>query len=495
MKKIIIIGAGIAGLTAGIYARMNGFEAEIFEMHSKPGGECTGWQRGEYHFDNCIHWLMGSKKNIPLNLLWKAIGALDESVNIVNLETFFSYDSGEKIYHIYRDLDRLQKHLIEQAPEDKKMIVRFCRDAKKYIRLEMPVEKPFDMFGRKDIFKLMLKMLPLMGVMSKYDKINVGELSQSFKNPGLKKTIASLIPSQYKASSLLATLASLHQNDSGWPQGGSLAMSKRVADKFLNLGGKINYRSKIEKVIIENKTATGIRLADGNTFFADYIVAAADAHEVIYNLLGNEYSNKEIDTLFSDNINYPIYSTAYVYLGVESDLSKYPHSLFFDLKNPIDSGGIIHKKIGVKHYCYEPSFAPKGSSILSISFNSDYSWWKEKSKNPDDYEKEKKKLLDEVTTVIEEKFPEARGKIRKTDVGTPLSFERYCKAYQGAWMSWAQTPGGKIRFITGEFPELENFYLTGQWLMPPGGLPTAVMTGNWTIQRICKKENMDFIKD
>jgi phytoene dehydrogenase-like protein len=40
-KKIIVIGAGIAGLSAGCYARMNGYDAEIYEMHDKAGGLCT----------------------------------------------------------------------------------------------------------------------------------------------------------------------------------------------------------------------------------------------------------------------------------------------------------------------------------------------------------------------------------------------------------------------------------------------------------------------
>ena len=40
-EKIAIIGAGISGLSAGCYARMNGYDAEIYEMDSKPGGLCT----------------------------------------------------------------------------------------------------------------------------------------------------------------------------------------------------------------------------------------------------------------------------------------------------------------------------------------------------------------------------------------------------------------------------------------------------------------------
>jgi uncharacterized protein with NAD-binding domain and iron-sulfur cluster len=43
-KTLIIIGAGIAGLATGCYARMNGYDVRIFEMHDKPGGMCTSWQ-------------------------------------------------------------------------------------------------------------------------------------------------------------------------------------------------------------------------------------------------------------------------------------------------------------------------------------------------------------------------------------------------------------------------------------------------------------------
>jgi phytoene dehydrogenase-like protein len=59
-QSIIIIGAGIAGLSAGCYARMNGYDATIFELHSQPGGLCTAWNRKGYTFDGCIHYLFGS---------------------------------------------------------------------------------------------------------------------------------------------------------------------------------------------------------------------------------------------------------------------------------------------------------------------------------------------------------------------------------------------------------------------------------------------------
>ena len=339
MKKIIIIGGGIAGLSAGVYSLLNGFETEIFEMHSKPGGECTGWSRGDFHFDNCIHWLMGSKKGTALHKLWETVGALDGSIDIVNNKTFFSYQSGGKIVNIYRDLDRLQEHLLDIAPEDKDFIIEFCRDTKKFIKLDMPVDKPLDMYTKMDLLKLIFKMLPIMGTVQKYEKLSIKELALKIKNPLLRTVFSAMIPENYKATSLPSTLASLHINDSGWPAGGSLALSKRVAKRFEGLGGKIHYKSKVEEILIENGTAKGIRTSDGSTFFADYIIAAADGHEVIYDILGGKYIDETINTLYTDSKTYPIYSSVYISLGIEADLSKYPHTLYFDTKYPVGFRG------------------------------------------------------------------------------------------------------------------------------------------------------------
>ena len=64
---------------------------------------------------------------------------------------------------------------------------------------------------------------------------------------------------------------------------------------------------------------------------------------------------------------------------------------------------------------------------------------------------EKERITKEVIEAFTEKFPESEGKIKKIDMATPVTYERYCNAYRDAWMSWAPTPGAKIRFITGIF--------------------------------------------
>ncbi|NTU55474.1 MAG: NAD(P)/FAD-dependent oxidoreductase, partial [Anaerolineales bacterium] len=75
-KSVIIIGAGVAGLAAGCYARMNGYRAVIFELHDLPGGLCTAWERRGYIFDGCIHYLFGSGEGQPFHDMWLELGAV-----------------------------------------------------------------------------------------------------------------------------------------------------------------------------------------------------------------------------------------------------------------------------------------------------------------------------------------------------------------------------------------------------------------------------------
>ena len=82
MKKVIIVGGGISGMAAGIILQNSGFETEIYEKNPVAGGELTGWKRDGVYIDNCINYLMCSKKGSAMNELWHEIGMLDDSVKM-----------------------------------------------------------------------------------------------------------------------------------------------------------------------------------------------------------------------------------------------------------------------------------------------------------------------------------------------------------------------------------------------------------------------------
>lgn len=493
MKKLIIIGAGIAGLTAGVYGKLNGFNTEVYEMHTLPGGECTGWKRKDYYFDGCIHWLVGSKSGNSLNNVWKEVGALDDTVKIINHDIFYSYEEDGKCVYLYRDIAKLKTHLMQIAPEDSKMIAYLCKAINAFKCIEMPTEKPYDMMKGFDMAKMMVKMLPAMKYMPKMEKTTIGELANKFKSPILKNALTVLIPEYFKATALIATIASMADGDSGWPEGGSLAMAKRVEAKYKSVGGEVFYKSRVKKVLVEAGRAKGILLEDGTERYADYVISTADGHATLFDMLDGKYLTDDLKTLYSDSESYPVYTTVQVSLGVNCDLSEYPHSRFIAVSPEVDGGGKTNNYLGFRHFCYDKTLMTEGKSALITVFSADFNWWKEKYADTEAYKGEKERIARNIQAVAQKYYPELINKIEVIDVATPMTYVRYCNAWQGAWMSWATTPKGKIRYVPGDLPGVDCFYLAGQWTQPPGGLPTAVTTGRWVIQRLCGLEGKNFI--
>jgi phytoene dehydrogenase-like protein len=81
-KKVAIIGAGLAGLSAGIYLQKSGVTTEIFELAPWAGGVCTAWVRQGYRFDGCIHWMVGTKPGTSIHKLYLEVGALTPDTQI-----------------------------------------------------------------------------------------------------------------------------------------------------------------------------------------------------------------------------------------------------------------------------------------------------------------------------------------------------------------------------------------------------------------------------
>ena len=96
-----------------------------------------------------------------------------------------------------------------------------------------------------------------------------------------------------------------------------------------------------------------------------------------------------------------------------------------------------------------------------------------------------------MTKRIEDSLPALRGKLEWLDTWTPLTYERYCNAYHGSYMSFVTTPAGKSVRLKGQLKGIKNLYLAGQWTSAPGGLPVAAASGKFAVQRILKKQKRD----
>jgi phytoene dehydrogenase-like protein len=127
--------------------------------------------------------------------------------------------------------------------------------------------------------------------------------------------------------------------------------------------------------------------------------------------------------------------------------------------------------------------------MTTVLTDEEFEFWKNLKQNSEQEYKEKKaEIARWVADGITDTFPELKGKVEMTDVATPLTFNRYCNSYHGAYMGFIQGGDAKQTFHKGTINGIENLYLAGQGVLPNGGLPMAVIAGKFAVQRICKKE-------
>ena len=146
MKKAVIIGGGIAGMTAGIYLQKEGYQTEIFEKNAVAGGQCTGWKREGFWIDNCIHWLTGTKEGSGLHELWKEIGALGNEIEVYEKPMFFSSKLNGQTLTFWRDKERTRLEMLALSPEDEEEINKLIEYVGFAESMTVPVERNMEIW-------------------------------------------------------------------------------------------------------------------------------------------------------------------------------------------------------------------------------------------------------------------------------------------------------------------------------------------------------------
>lgn len=490
MKDIIIVGAGIAGLSAGIYACQSGFNVKIYESHSIPGGASTSWRRKGYLFEGGMHWLTGSSSKLALNKCWNEVNALNDNVKIHNKDIFLSVEHEGKVVNLYTDIVKLEKHLLEVAPEDEKEIRKLIKDLKSFANFEMPIK---DIKGVKVKYKTPtsiykgLSMLPLLPKMNFYMNQTVKEYAERFTNPLLILLIKNIVLEEFKAISLIATLATVTSGDGGYPEGGSLGMANRMANYLKKLGGKIEYGKKVSKVIIKNDAACGVVIEDEEVK-ADSVIVTSDTVVAIDKLFDEPISEPWAEVMRKNTR--PLLNT-FICLGIEEELSSIGENILFPLEEPFFYANNEIKEIVIHNYYGYKGYAPKGSTaVTSIIMGDSYDFWKE-ARRKGTYEEEKEKLANQYIKVLSKKYPQIKGKVVVWDVATPLTYERYLGSYKGSWMS-LMGKKDKMESYPLKPETINNLYFAGQRMTVPGGLPVALETGRKAVQYLCKDKDMVF---
>ena len=494
--KLIIIGAGVSGLSVGCYLQMNGFRTEIFEMHSLPGGVCTAWSRGGYTFDGCIHWLMGSSPGVNLHQMWRELHAV-QGRRFVEWDEYMRVriPTGE-IFTVYPDPARLRREMLRLAPGDSKLINVLCGAIERFSRIDMPVTT--EKMGVLEKVRTYLPYLAAGPVLARLSSLNVQGFCSRLKSRALAEALGMLAGSEdsmpdFPVIGLAMMLGFMHRKSNGYPIGGSKEFARSIETRYRELGGTIHYGARVEKILVENDRAVGILCGDGEHRAAE-VISCADGHATIFDMLGGRYISPQQQEAYESYLTFP--SLIYVGLGLAKDMSGVPPIQLFPLKEPLClEGGSLHlEKMGVRFFNFDPTMAPAGKTAAIVMIESrNLPYWQElRGSDPARYREEKRRVGEMVVDALERELGGIRDAVEVIDVATPATWHRYTGNWQGSYEGFLPTRKTLMKNLGFTLPGLANFWMHGQWVSPGGGLPPAGMNGRALAKLLCRRYGRRF---
>ena len=488
-RKIVIIGGGIAGLCAAVYAARAGYQVDVLEQHSVPGGLATSWERGEYTFETCLHWLVGSNPRGSLHAQWREVFDIDKLTFIQPEEYLRLEDERGRTLSIYSDVVRLEAELLKVAPEDRTEIRRFASAIRRLA--DFPLLDPGNTWTQK--LSAVLRTTLRLPLLMRWARLSGDDYGRRFKHPLLKRFFTEGTTGRLSVIAIVFMLAWMSRANAGYPIGGSKAVIWPIVEKLTSLDGHVRVGAKVETILVQNDTAVGVRLAGGETIMADWVISAADGHATVYGLLDGKYKDDALDRLYSRGETFPSYLQ--VSLGVASDLSTEPGHLMRVLDEPlmVDPGTSV-ASVAFRIFHFDPTFAPPGKTAVTCFLPTyNFSYWVDLQRNEAaHYDEEKRRITDAVVAILEKRLPGIRGQIEAIDVSTPASVIRFTGNWKGSMEGWLPTPNAGFGTRRQTLPRLRRFLMVGQWVQPGGGLPTGLMTARSAIQSVCRQDGVRF---
>jgi all-trans-retinol 13,14-reductase len=488
---VVVIGAGIGGLTCGALLAKEELSVLVAEQNSKPGGCCTSFQRKGFTFDAGINDLAGAERGGMLYNILEELGLKDE-IEFIEL-TSPARIIGSDYDVPLMPLERLTEELKKMSPGEGMGIDAYVQDCKAVISEMMALAEPApDLLGFGDKMGLMVKFLFKSPKLRKYGGKSYRQaLIESFKEPKLRAILGSLFDTGWAATMPMMVAV---QPAFQYPKGGVQALADVFAKGVTKHGGDLALKTLVKKIVVEDGKVTGVELADGTKVRSRYVVSNADGRQTFLKLIGEQHlSPKLAKELKETRLTDPYFLVS---LGVDIDLKAMGFdgtAILYNRSDNIDDlwGGDSEKcsLVIMMHSLLDPSQAPEGMATVQIMTPLPYNymgyWKREKDgTRSKEYKELKEALADKLIASAEKIIPQLSKHIVYKDIATPLTYERYTLNSEGASHGWFPAPGAKMRSQKTPF---KNLFQAGHWTFPGCGIFCVVLSGRNAAKLVLKE--------
>lgn len=493
---VVVIGAGISGLTSAALLSRFGLSVCVLEMDARPGGYIAGFRRKDYRFDSAIHWLNQCGPNGLVTQTFKAIGNdYPKAKQQNNIRRFVGEDLD---YLITKDVDDFKQQLLNEFPADEKGIKKFFRDAKR-------IGESFEYFDNVN---------RSMDTMSLFQKVLHGLKMLRFALPfiphirysgdegvtkGLKKyfkdeKLRSIFSSEPDLLSCLIPISWAYIGDFQTPPpGGSQVYAEWLQHVIEQYGNEVIFKAKVTKINVEGDLATSVQYHSRGkelTVKAKSIIAACDVESLYEKMLPEGTRTPKFLKKLKDAKLYSSAVTLSIALDCTSESLGFGEEVLYLTKSGItrdEEGSGDPHKCGI--HILAPSvrdktLAPDSGGTLTIfapGYFDDFDRWKTETGENGEiirgeaYKNLKQEVADVLLDRIESKLKvDIRSHIVYLDIATPITHQRYTGNRAGTMMGAKPGKENMQAKIAHYKTPVKNLYLGGHWAELGGGIPIAV---------------------
>jgi len=504
----VVIGAGIAGLTAAAYLAKAGYKVLVCEQARQVGGLFNSFRREGYAFDGGIKAVESSGMMLPM---LAQLGLL-ERLQLEKSPVGLILDSH---FHRLEDMSGVEAYfttLTVLYPHEERGLKRILTDLRTicgvmgallsfpnplFVERESSRSAQTVWFAQnRDILKHAPRIIPLAGTSLR------SYLERRVHDPGLVSLLSELFPDGTSAFFGLGYFYMFR--DYYYPRGGVRAIPDVLAAAIVEWGGEILLNARVEQILVEGGRAAGIRLEDGREFRTNQVLAAGDLRRTFTCLLPAEASpSRFVKKLLKAGPSHTVFN---VFLGLdmpveELNLPGCQHFFYLPKREGVseedrlsrpDYFTRVPQEISVP--CLrQPGLAPPGKTGMNLSAMTSWDYLGGWDPRSPDYARRKDQYAAEMIASLEQFWPGLSERIELCFVGTPATIQAHSLNLDGAIMGWSYDRRktlkrhGILSMEKNVHSPLPGLYLAGHWAFSPGGSPVAVLTGKLAADQILKE--------
>ncbi len=493
---VIVIGAGLGGLTAGSILAKQGRKVLVLEQAGMIGGCCSTFERDGFHFDIGASIVEGIAN---MELVFNELGSsLEKELDLLPCDPIYScvFRDGTRL-SIPRDLQAAAEVIGQISPPDRENLVKIYQCFEQFAKsggdefFRIPMNTMGDFAGLFTRNPGLLQYLPFFlgtyeDALKKFfvdDRVRQTMAYQAFyagHPPDCAPGIFAIIP------------AFLEHLGMYYPRGGMGRIPSAICQLGQQYGMELRLNTRVQRVLVDGSRAvTGVRLQDGTVITSRLVVSNVNARTLYLDMIGAEnlpWSVRKGVESYELSLTAPM-----VYLGLDAAPPLDAHHTLIPLPveqmndtwwNIYRAGQIPEEQFGL--LCWptmtDPSLAPKGCHVLNLILMGPYAL------KATDWDTQKPLFIDQTLDFLDGfLFPGVRKHVKVADMSTPLDYERKLGLPGGAIYGLQEDLTGLAVFRPASRSKSFNgLYLTGASTHPGGGVPTSMCSGYIAARQIEK---------